>query len=156
VAGSNGLLVVSAAANLQNVGISAHSGCPGTSANQLACIGLLSTVLQPRFQMNVSAGTEVILRLARSGGEPQAGGPPTSFQLSIPGPQVFDFDKNRNGLNDNCEFDFGDAPAPYPTSLADNGARHRAVTGLFLGRRIDANANGIPSAGATSDNLDGP
>jgi len=160
VAASNGVLRISASASFsQVVGISVHGGCPGTSANQLGCVTSLSPLMLPRLQMNVSAGTELLLRLARLGGEgqfPAAGGPPITFQLSLAGPAAFDFDKNRNGINDTCEFDFGDAPAPYPTSLADNGARHRALSGLFLGHRIDPNANGVPSAAATSDNLDGP
>src|SRR5262249_43048689 len=29
--------------------------------------------------------------------------------------------------------DFGDAPAPYPTRLVNNGARHRLVPGMYLG-----------------------
>lgn len=45
------------------------------------------------------------------------------------------------------EFDFGDAPAPYPSSLADDGARH-ASTGPQLGATRDAepNANTGPDA----------
>ncbi len=42
-------------------------------------------------------------------------------------------------------FDFGDAPdggvgtgqGNYQTSLADNGARHTIVAGLFLGSQVD-------------------
>ena len=33
-------------------------------------------------------------------------------------------------------FDFGDAPAPYPTSESDNGARHSLQSDLFLGSVI--------------------
>lgn len=55
--------------------------------------------------------------------------------------------------------DFGDAPAPYPTTLAANGARH-AVTGNgpALGAVApDAESNGLPSAladGDDSSNID--
>src|SRR4051794_19767384 len=46
--------------------------------------------------------------------------------------------------------DFGDAPAPYPTLLANNGAYHEAV-GPILGAQRDTEANGIPSALAKGD-----
>ncbi|MCA9024786.1 MAG: FG-GAP repeat protein, partial [Planctomycetaceae bacterium] len=53
--------------------------------------------------------------------------------------------------------DFGDAPdsATFPTTLANNGARH-VITGntLFLGATRDAEANGQSSAGATGDGAD--
>ena len=53
------------------------------------------------------------------------------------------------------EFDHGDAPAPYATLAADNGARHliaddRPTLGL-----IDAEADGLPSAAADGDDLNG-
>ena len=51
-----------------------------------------------------------------------------------------------------AEFDFGDAPAPYPTLLADDGARHQiTVTGPRLGAAIDADADGLPDAAALGD-----
>jgi hypothetical protein len=40
--------------------------------------------------------------------------------------------------------DFGSAPAPYPTLLADNGARH-LITGLRLGNTVIADPDGQPS-----------
>ena len=53
--------------------------------------------------------------------------------------------------------DFGDAPdsATFPTTLANNGARH-VITGntLFLGATRDAESNGQSSAGATGDGAD--
>ncbi len=51
----------------------------------------------------------------------------------------------------NC--DFGDAPAPYPTLLADNGARHAAI-GPMLGATRDVTADGQPSADASGDGAD--
>ena len=53
--------------------------------------------------------------------------------------------------------DMGDAPASYGTTLADDGARHQVVAGLFLGAQIDFDADGQPSAAADGDdttNLD--
>lgn len=54
--------------------------------------------------------------------------------------------------------DFGDAPTAsqsglalsYPTSLADNGARHRTGP-LFLGASVDFESNGSPSVDASGD-----
>ena len=53
------------------------------------------------------------------------------------------------------EFDHGDAPAPYPTLAADNGARHLIADGRPTLGLIDSEADGLPSAGADGDDLDG-
>ncbi len=49
--------------------------------------------------------------------------------------------------------DFGDAPSPYPTTLAEDGARHMAA-GLMLGSTRDSEADGSHSATAQSDGAD--
>ncbi len=49
--------------------------------------------------------------------------------------------------------DFGDAPAPYPTLLEDNGARHAAV-GPMLGATRDMTPDGLPTADASGDGTD--
>ncbi|HPU07206.1 MAG TPA: GEVED domain-containing protein [Thermogutta sp.] len=54
-------------------------------------------------------------------------------------------------LNDDGSLDYGDAPAPYPTLLADNGARHLTTRGLRLGYLIDAESDGRPTALANGD-----
>lgn len=46
--------------------------------------------------------------------------------------------------------DYGDAPSPYPTLLADDGARH-TITGLYLGSRVDAEADGQPGGNSTDN-----
>ncbi|MEE8451478.1 MAG: GEVED domain-containing protein, partial [Thermoguttaceae bacterium] len=51
--------------------------------------------------------------------------------------------------------DFGDAPAPYPTLLADDGARH-LPTGPILGANWDVEINGQPTANADGDDTTGP
>jgi|GEM_PF-498183 len=48
-------------------------------------------------------------------------------------------------------WDFGDAPATYGTLLADNGARHAIDPAVYLGQRIDAEADGQPTADALGD-----
>ncbi|MCB1877152.1 MAG: DUF11 domain-containing protein [Chromatiales bacterium] len=52
----------------------------------------------------------------------------------------------------NVDVDFGDAPAPYPTSLADDGARHGILPSRpRLGALVDGETDGTPSAGADAD-----
>ncbi|MEM8993380.1 MAG: GEVED domain-containing protein [Acidobacteriota bacterium] len=52
-------------------------------------------------------------------------------------------------------FDFGDAPNPYPTRLASNGARHGQPSALFLGASVDAEADGQPADSALGDDVAG-
>ena len=51
------------------------------------------------------------------------------------------------------DYDFGDAPAPYPTTLAENGAQHSA-NGPTLGATRDAEPNGAHSVDADGDGAD--
>jgi hypothetical protein len=53
--------------------------------------------------------------------------------------------------------DYGDAPAPYPTRVADDGAAHDTRgNDIFLGHRRDTDADGQPSYQALGDDvLDG-
>jgi uncharacterized repeat protein (TIGR01451 family) len=52
--------------------------------------------------------------------------------------------------------DFGDAPAPYPTLLANNGARHVIVSGFHFGASTtDSEVNGQPSVLADGDDTNG-
>ncbi|NQU26506.1 MAG: hypothetical protein HQ567_34905 [Candidatus Nealsonbacteria bacterium] len=51
--------------------------------------------------------------------------------------------------------DFGDAPSPYPTLLADNGARHVIVLGFHLGAAVDEESDGQPSPAANGDDNSG-
>ncbi len=52
------------------------------------------------------------------------------------------------------ELDFGDAPAPYATTLLANGARHVAA-GPMLGSVRDGEADGVPSTDADADDTTG-
>ncbi|MEM7391665.1 MAG: DUF11 domain-containing protein [Verrucomicrobiota bacterium] len=66
-----------------------------------------------------------------------------------------------NGANDSAtevttvaaSLDWGDAPSPYPTVSADNGARHVA-SGPRLGATRDSETDGQPNASATGDGSD--
>lgn len=61
-----------------------------------------------------------------------------------------------NPVQPAVRLDWGDAPdAPYATLAGRNGARHRIVPGLRLGRRIDSEPNGLPAALALGDDLNG-
>lgn len=48
-------------------------------------------------------------------------------------------------------FDFGDAPAPYPSLFASNGPRHLLGGAVFLGNCVDAEADAFASATADGD-----
>ncbi len=48
--------------------------------------------------------------------------------------------------------DFGDAPAPYSTLLANDGARHEIV-GPMLGASVDSEADGQPTLAALGDDI---
>lgn len=52
-----------------------------------------------------------------------------------------------------ANLDFGDAPAAYPVTLTQDGARH-SVGSLRLGSAIDIDADGEPTADATGDGTD--
>jgi uncharacterized repeat protein (TIGR01451 family) len=53
-------------------------------------------------------------------------------------------------------YDFGDAPAPFPTTLAQNGARHLVlpVNNPTLGATVDTEPDGQPSAHFDGDGAD--
>ncbi|HUP80236.1 MAG TPA: SdrD B-like domain-containing protein, partial [Pirellula sp.] len=51
--------------------------------------------------------------------------------------------------------DWGDAPAPYATTRAQNGASHGTALGLRLGVNFDADSDGRPSVNADGDDLAG-
>jgi hypothetical protein len=59
------------------------------------------------------------------------------------------------GVKNLATQDFGDLGAPYPTLLADNGARNTIVPGFLLGTKIDGEVDGQPTADATGDDAVG-
>lgn len=58
------------------------------------------------------------------------------------------------------QLDFGDAPdtpnGGYRTLLVNNGARHVILDGFFLGKRVDPEQDGQPTAAANGDDLNPP
>ena len=81
-------------------------------------------------------------------------------------PQIQDLAGNAlkpNRLNGETRFtifmdsamDFGDAPASYQTTDGQDGARHEVVPGFSIGELLDTDVDGIPSAAADGDDLDG-
>jgi hypothetical protein len=58
-------------------------------------------------------------------------------------------------IEDANALDFGDAPYSYSTVLANDGARHKIVTGVFLGNRVDGEQDGQPDPNALGDDLHG-
>ena len=64
---------------------------------------------------------------------------------------------NFNTILTALTMDFGDAPesgTSFPTTLANNGARHILGSGVFLGSEVDSEANGQPDVGAAGDGSD--
>jgi subtilisin family serine protease len=60
------------------------------------------------------------------------------------------------GLDNLADFDFGDLPDSYQTSLASNGARHFVTPGFQLGTSVDGEVNGsLNGEGLVGDNDDG-
>lgn len=53
------------------------------------------------------------------------------------------------------DFDWGDAPAPYPTLDADGGPSHYITPGLCLGRAVDPEPDGLADSNAAGDDAGG-
>ncbi len=70
-------------------------------------------------------------------------------------PGIHDRELRLEPLEQRCllTLDFGDAPLPYPTLLAEDGARHEAV-GPTLGATRDGELDGAHSASANADGAD--
>ena len=95
------------------------------------------------FAVPVSASpgpTFARFRLAQEGG--------LSFRGFAAEGEVEDYQVNIQQL-----LDFGDAPAPYPTLLKDDGARHFVVPETYLGFSVDVEGDGQPNAAADGDDL---
>ncbi|MGC8990643.1 MAG: GEVED domain-containing protein, partial [Verrucomicrobiia bacterium] len=84
------------------------------------------------------------------------------FRISINGKLSFKGEANNGEVEDYAVtisqplYDFGDAPYKYPTTLADNGARHAVTNNFCLGTAIDAEPDGQPDANALGDDNNPP
>ncbi|MEM7391296.1 MAG: GEVED domain-containing protein [Verrucomicrobiota bacterium] len=75
---------------------------------------------------------------------PASNGEVEDYQISI-----------RSPTNATLNYDFGDLPTPYRTTLADDGARHYFVPGIHLGTGFDHEPDALPDTAATGDDNDG-
>jgi hypothetical protein len=92
---------------------------------------------------NVPPGTYTVREVAASGWEPIAPASGSHTVTVASGAISYAYFLNRQG------YDFGDAP--FQTSLAQNGARHKVLAGFRLGAAADVEADGVPSVAANSD-----
>ncbi|MDZ7725412.1 MAG: GEVED domain-containing protein [candidate division KSB1 bacterium] len=86
------------------------------------------------------------------------------FRFSLKGGESFKGEASNGEVEDyqieiyepeEGDYDFGDAPdEPYPTFLANNGARHLIIERMFLGSHIDGDPDGQPTAAADGDDMD--
>jgi len=108
---TSGSLTVSTCGSAYDTVLSVHTGCPGTTANQIVCNDD-SCGRQSVVTLSVSAGTEYRIRV--SGWSGSAG----SFVLDLTGPDcaVPSNDCNGNGMPDECDIASG-----VSTDLNGNG-----------------------------------
>jgi len=121
----SGMLTVSLCGSSYDTVLSLHSGCPGTTANQLACndnyCGQASQLT--RFVIH---GQSYWIRISGHAG---AAG---EFQLVLSGPACsYSAECNDNGIPDECEPDCNDNGIPDDCDIA-------------AGTSLDENDNGIP------------
>ncbi len=62
--------------------------------------------------------------------------------------------RSTNALLRVTRVDFGDAPSPYRTLFADDGAWHRIVSGMYLGKGVSFEPEGQPDPSASADSFD--
>lgn len=72
-------------------------------------------------------------------------------QLITTGSQPISHETQNGTFEIDMVYDFGDAPSPYPTTLAASGAQHGIVPGLHLGSQLDWEDDGQPGTHATGD-----
>ena len=76
----------------------------------------------------------------------------TGLQQEEPPLRLSDVSVFHNQGEEEPFLDFGDAPdSPYPTLLVNNGARHVATAGVYMGTLLDVEGDGQPNSDATGD-----
>lgn len=141
-----------------------NEGTIGVNSHNLVEDGTCSAALSgnPLLEPLADNGGDTLTHALQLGSPAvDAGDPgncPATDQRGVTRPK--DGDDNGSAICDigafelSNELDYGDAPAPFPTLKADNGARHYWRPGYQLGLLLDIDANGFPSANADGDDLD--
>lgn len=128
-----------------NIGLGENAIVTGPSGT----FGMLG--VQPgtyTVRLSTPAGIEQVLP---SGGSP---GCPGGFTVTVlPGQSTGAIDFLVASTGGFGTKDFGDAPAPYPTTLAQNGARHTVARDFGLGAVQDTELDGQPSPLADNDDF---
>jgi len=76
-------------------------------------------------------------------------------QLKIGGQELWIDDVCLEIPNADPQFDFGDAPDSYGTTQANFGPSHLVAKNVYLGRLVDPEFDGMPSANADRDDIAG-
>lgn len=151
-----------------------NTGCTNSCSFTITVNPLPTVVCPPDTIVQVTDTAWTLTGGTPAGGvySDAAGNPVTSFDPAAAGVGFYTLSykySDVNGCSDSCTFnitvigqqdemDFGDAPDgiagfSYNTLLANLGARHVIVPGIFLGDSIDAESDGQPTLNADGDDL---
>jgi hypothetical protein len=129
----NGFATFSLAGSTYDTVLSIHSGCPGTTANELACNDNYSGLQSAIQNLFVDSGNQYWIRI--SGADGATG----NFQLLISGPQCnyTAGDCNGNDVPDECDIASGLSQDCNANGIPDE-------CDIASGASLDANRNGVP------------
>ena len=128
----NGFASFSLIGSAYDTVISIHSGCPGTTANELACNDNYSGLQAAIQNYFVHVGDEIWIRVSGASGATGA------YELMLTGPQCnYSGDCNNNGAPDEC-----DVASGFSQDCNGNGLPDECD--ISAGTSLDANGNGIP------------
>ena len=85
---------------------------------------------------------------------PQLGSHQLALDTSLLGTGTLQEFENVDFGNVGQAFDLGDAPEPYPVSIADDGPRHGVLGGFHLGSALDGEADSLNTADSDGDGDD--
>ncbi len=156
----SGPLNLSSSGNIVSVDVGVTGIANGSSFNQVGTIAApINPLLGPLKNNGGRTSTRALLD-----GSPALDNANSSFALSVDQRNDFFFNgvfqTLRTGRADigayERVFDFGDAASVYPVLASAAGARHEMTSNLYLGNRIDSNANGLPTVDASGDDANFP
>lgn len=109
------------------------------------------------YSVTINRDGPVIIREVIPPGWTQTfpGGPSFAHTINIPTGGGGTITGINFGNSDSQGFDWGNAPAPYPTLRVDNGARHPILAGYGLGALVVGTPDGEPNADAAAIDNDG-